>query len=246
MADVAWSHHGLTSKLRILPRLSAQNPLLPEVLEGWDLVLLPTLKAHAALTVGGAVATLFPMLLPKPSLLTVDEHHDLAVDLLATLRERDVRWFSLIDATVCGDGAGPRTVRPSLQNVLVASADPVAADAVAASLMGQDPWSIRYLRRATEAHLGQARLGDLEIVGEDIDRVDFGLRASRSPAHWGKLLGTSPWSRSVGRVLAKVPLARLYQDALWFPLVGTRLRRRYHRTPWGRLALHYRRGGATS
>ena len=43
---------------------------------------------------------------------------------------------------------------PHVKNYLLASADQVAIDAVAAKMMGFDPLSIRYIRLAHEAGLG--------------------------------------------------------------------------------------------
>ena len=48
-------------------------------------------------------------------------------------RELHPNVFAVMDGTVCGNGAGPRTMQPVVGNVLLASADQVAIDAVAAA-----------------------------------------------------------------------------------------------------------------
>ena len=53
-----------------------------------------------------------------------------------------------MDGTFAGDGPGPRCMVPHEKNVILASADPVAIDAVAARLMGFDPMQIKYIRLA--------------------------------------------------------------------------------------------------
>lgn len=49
--------------------------------------------------------------------------------------------------------------------VVVASADPVAADAVGSLIMGIDPREVRHLVLAGRKGLGTLRLEDIEVVG---------------------------------------------------------------------------------
>jgi hypothetical protein len=55
---------------------------------------------------------------------------------------------------------------PHVKNVLLASADQVAIDAVAAKLMGFDPLSIKFIRLAHDLGLGCGDPRDIEIVGD--------------------------------------------------------------------------------
>jgi hypothetical protein len=143
------------------------------------------------------------------------------------------RVFALLDGTVCGEGAGPRTIRPSVQNVLVASGDPVAADVIAARVMGLDPHSMPLFRRCAESGLGAIDPGAMDLRGEDLGDV----AAVDLPA-----TGAAVWMERVasGRGGVARRLSRAMQEAIWFPLVGRSVRRRYARTPWGRLHSSYR------
>ena len=47
--------------------------------------------------------------------------------------------FAVMDGTFAGDGPGPRCMVPYAKNVILASSDQVAIDAMAAKLMGFDP-----------------------------------------------------------------------------------------------------------
>jgi uncharacterized protein (DUF362 family) len=49
---------------------------------------------------------------------------------------------------------------------MLASADQVAIDAVAAKMMGFDPMSLEYIARADTAGLGVGRPAEIEIVGD--------------------------------------------------------------------------------
>ncbi len=96
----------------------------------------------------------------------------------ATLLAGGRAAFALMDGTTAGDGPGPRALRPVVKDVLLASADPRALDAIAATIMGFDAASI--------AHLGDVRIADIELVG------DVALAAQR----WGFTIG----GRMVDRV----------------------------------------------
>ena len=86
-----------------------------------------------------------------------------------------------MDGTTVGDGQGPRTVKPVIKNVILASADQTAIDAVSAKMMGFDPMSIKYIRLAHEAGLGVGDPKEIEMVGDDVSGESYalGLRRGR-------------------------------------------------------------------
>ncbi len=77
-----------------------------------------------------------------------------------------------MDGTVCGDGSGPRTMIPRIKNIILASGDPVAIDAISAKLMGYDPMKIRFIKLAHDRGLGIGDPDQIELSGEDI-RLPF-------------------------------------------------------------------------
>ena len=60
---------------------------------------------------------------------------------------------------------------PVVKNLLIASADQVAIDAVAAKLIGFDPMDIKCIRLGHEEGLGKGRIDEIEIV-RDLDNSD--------------------------------------------------------------------------
>ena len=60
---------------------------------------------------------------------------------------------------------------PVVKNLLIASADQVAIDAVAAKLIGFDPMNVPCIRLGHEAGLGKGRIEEIEIIG-DLDNSD--------------------------------------------------------------------------
>jgi len=79
--------------------------------------------------------------------------------------------LAIIDGTVGMEGPGPVHGLPVGLGVLVASWDPVAADAVAAKIMGFEPADLEYLRLAQEQGLGCADLSRVELRGLSIEEV---------------------------------------------------------------------------
>src|SRR6059036_3280699 len=98
-----------------------------------------------------------------------------------------------MDGTTAGNGPGPRTMYPVVKNVMLASSDQVAIDAVAAKLMGFDPLSIGYIRMAHEDRLGVGDPREIEIVGDSA-------------------VAAENWRFQVGKNLVR----RVGGDLIWF------------------------------
>ena len=73
---------------------------------------------------------------------------------------------SLIDGFAAMEGEGPRYGRRLALGTVIAGTDPVAVDAVAASIMGFEPREIAYLRQAEIMGLGTADLAAITILGD--------------------------------------------------------------------------------
>ena len=74
--------------------------------------------------------------------------HETLVDLLAIQKEIHSGLFAIMDGTTAGNGPGPRTMFPVIKDYMLASADQVAIDAVAAKMMGFDPMTLEYIKVA--------------------------------------------------------------------------------------------------
>jgi uncharacterized protein (DUF362 family) len=88
------------------------------------------------------------------------------LDIAAAVRPA----YAIIDGIVGMEGNGPISGVPVESGVLVFADDPVAADAVGASLMGLDPEQIPYIAEAGR-FLGQVDRSRIEQRGEDPDRL---------------------------------------------------------------------------
>lgn len=77
--------------------------------------------------------------------------------------------FTIIDGFVAMEGKGPVKGEPVKMDLIIAGRDPVATDAVAATIMGFDPKGIYHINRAHQKGIGN--LNDIDVVGEPLDNV---------------------------------------------------------------------------
>ena len=144
--------------------------MIPRRFIGENILHLPTVKTHVFTTTTGAMKNAFGGLLNERRHWTHPVIHETLVDLLMIQKKIHRGVFAVMDGTFAGDGPGPRCMVPHAKNVILASADQVAIDAVAARLMGFDPLSIKYIRLAHDAGLGCGDPREIEIVGDAAGR----------------------------------------------------------------------------
>ena len=158
-----------------LDRIYPKGLRIPDYFFGKNIVHLPTVKCHIYTTTTGAMKNAFGGLLSTHRHYTHTWIHETLVDLLAIQKEIHPGIFAVMDGTTVGDGQGPRTVKPVVKNVILASGDQTAIDAVSAKLMGFDPMSIKYIRLAHEAGLGVGDPKEIELVGDDVSGESWGF-----------------------------------------------------------------------
>ena len=147
----------LTKKFLCLNEVYPDGFMIPKRFIGENIIHLPTVKTHVFTTTTGAMKNAFGGLLNERRHWTHPVIHETLVDLLMIQKKIHRGVFAVMDGTFAGDGPGPRCMVPHVKNVMLASADQVAIDAVAAKLMGFDPMSIKFIRLAHELGLGVRR-----------------------------------------------------------------------------------------
>ena len=244
---VKWVPFKPKAKMLVLDDIFPEGIQIPEMFFGKNIVHLPTVKTHVFTTITGAMKNAFGGLLNRKRHWTHSVIHETLVDLLNIQREIHTGIFAVTDGTFVGDGPGPRAMRWHLKNVILAGADQVAIDAVAARLMGFDPMSIEFIRLSHEMGLGCGDTEQIEIVGEDISQVNWRLKgtentfASRGQKliYWGPL-------KPLENILLRSPLvpwaflaSNLYHNGYWLRFVGRKRIREAMKTGWGKLFQSY-------
>jgi uncharacterized protein (DUF362 family) len=247
LPDVEWAVYPFKEKLLRLNEIFPEGIEIPKIYIGKQIIHLPTVKTHGHSTTTGAVKNSFGGLLKEVRHYAHKYMHEVLVDLMIMQKELHPSILAVMDGTVCGDGAGPRTMIPHSKNLILASSDSVAIDAVAAKLMGFDPLGIPYLRMSHERGLGIADLNEIEMVGEDIGEINFGFKTKKSFVIWGdQMLRRGPL-RFLEKLALHSPLvfwapmaSNIYHDWIWYPTIGKSIIRKYSRTEWGQLFKRYK------
>lgn len=249
LPEVEWVAFPFKEPLLKLNDIFPEGIFIPKMFIGKQVLHLPTVKTHGHSTTTGAIKNSFGGLLQEVRHYAHKYIHEVLVDLMTMQRELHPGMFAVMDGTVCGDGAGPRTMVPHVKNYILASADQVAIDAVAAKMMGFDPMTIDYIRICTEKGYGMGDVREVEMVGENIEGVDFGFEAKRSFVIWGDQMIRKGPLRPFEKLLLHSPLwkwapfaSNFYHDSLWYPVIGRRRIRDFNRSEWGPLWRAYREG----
>lgn len=233
--------------LLVLDKVYPQGVFIPKALVGMSMIQLPTVKTHVFTTITGAMKNAFGGLLHRDRHWTHAVIHDTLVDLLTIQQEIHPGLFAMMDGTFAGDGPGPRAMRWHQKDILLASADQVAIDAVSAKLQGFDPMDIRFIRRAHEMDLGVGDPKQIEVVGYDIEEEpDWGFQQEDTFASWGQKLIYHGPLKPLEKMLLQTPLvpwsyfaSNFYHNVYWYPFVGRKRVREALKNPWGQLFANY-------
>ena len=246
LPEVEWQVYRFKSPLLKLNEIFPEGIQIPAIYPGRQILHLPTVKTHGHAVMTGAVKNSFGGLLREVRHYAHKYMHEVLVDLLYMQRELHPSVFTVMDGTVAGDGAGPRTMIPRVKNLLLAAEDSVAIDAVAARLMGFEPMSIPFIRMAHERGLGVGDPKDIDIVGDDVANENFGFQTRRSFVIWGDQMIRKGFLRPLERLLLHSPLmvwapmaSNVYHDLMWYPTVGRSRIGTFMRTEWGSLFKKY-------
>ena len=246
LPEVEWQVYRFRSPLLKLNHIFPDGIQIPAMYPGRQILHLPTVKTHGHAVMTGSVKNSFGGLLKEVRHHAHKYMHEVLVDLLYMQRELHPAVFTVMDGTVAGDGAGPRTMIPRIKNLVLASADPLAIDAVAARLMGFEPMSIPFIRMAHERGLGVGDVRDIEMAGDDVSAENFGFTTRRSLVIWGDQMIRRGFLRPLERLLLHSPLvvwapfaSNVYHDWMWYPTIGQARIRAFMRTGWGQLFRTY-------
>jgi len=242
-----WVRYEPSQPFLVLDKVYPEGVYIPKALVGKNIVHLPTIKTHVFTTITGAMKNAFGGLLHRNRHWTHSVIHETLVDLLMIQQDIHPGLFAVMDGTFAGDGPGPRAMRWHEKNVLLASADQVAIDAVSARLQGFDPMTIPFLRLAHERGLGIADPNQIEIVGYDIDEEpNWGFVQEDTFASRGQKLIYHGPLKPLEKVLLQSPLvpwsyfaSNFYHNVYWYPFVGRKRVKAALNTPWGRLFKNY-------
>jgi uncharacterized protein (DUF362 family) len=249
--DMSWVPYKPEAEMLILDHIYPKGIRIPDFFLGKNIVHLPTVKCHMYTTTTGAMKNAFGGLLNTQRHYTHSWIHETLVDLLAIQHEIHPGIFAVMDGTTAGNGPGPRTMEPVVKNVILASADQVAIDAVAANMMGFEPLSIDYIRLAHERGLGVGDLRQVEMVGDDVSGESWDFEVGYN---FHRFLAWMAWfgpTKFLQRLVCRTPLvvgpilvSKINHDYTHWPFKERHVYENWRAsTPWGRLFARYQEQG---
>jgi uncharacterized protein (DUF362 family) len=152
--------------------LQVESIDLPEILTRTTLVTVPVMKTHNKTVLTGAIKNQWGCL---PTFR--HNYHPVVNEVLRDLNRALRPAFSVMDATIALEGNGPKSGKPRILNLVLASGDPVAIDTIAGEIMGLlNRFEILHLRYCAEAGIGV----------HDRSRIDVldSTRAPRNPPRY--------------------------------------------------------------
>ncbi|MDO8124594.1 MAG: DUF362 domain-containing protein [Candidatus Hermodarchaeota archaeon] len=130
------------------------------------IISVPSMKTlhHTTITMG--LKNMFGMLTTRNK-YGLHQHgtNNFIYDICRTLPPT----LTIIDGFYGKSGPGPWSGTPVKMDTIIASVDPVAADATAARCIGIDPYTIDHVRWLHEVGMGE--ISDIKVVGDGIDAV---------------------------------------------------------------------------
>lgn len=239
--DFEWVEYRPKRPFLVLDQVYPDGVFIPKALLGINIVHLPTVKTHVFTTITGAMKNAFGGLLHRNRHWTHAVIHDTLVDLLTIQQDIHPGIFAVMDGTFAGDGPGPRAMRWHEKDILLASADQVAIDAVSAKLQGFDPMDIRFIRTAHEMDLGIGDPSQIEIVGYDIEQEEnWGFKQEDTFASLGQKMIYHGPLKPFEKLLLQSRLvpwsyfaSNFYHNVYWYPFIGRKRVETALQTKWG-------------
>jgi hypothetical protein len=133
------------------------------------------------------------------------------------------------------------------KDILLASADQVAIDAVSAKLQGFDPMSLRFIRLAHDADLGVGDPRQIKILGYDIDsEPGWNFIQTDTFASTGQKMIYHGGLKFLEKPLLQSPIvpwayfaSNFYHNVYWYPFIGRKRVEAALATKWGQHFSYY-------
>jgi uncharacterized protein (DUF362 family) len=184
------------------------------------MISVAKLKTHVDYYYTGVLKNAYGLLLSRQRRL---QYHGFMHEALTDLNMVYKPDLAIIDGMIGMEGFGPVEGRPKHVGVIIASKDPVAADAVGAEIAGIKPSKIKYLRYAEKNGLGEIK--DIEIVGSSIEEVKTSF--DFIPLKWyllGKIsLSLQRTSRRISNLGRTLSLTRSAMSTIGYSELRNRL-----------------------
>ncbi|WP_455142418.1 DUF362 domain-containing protein [Candidatus Hodarchaeum mangrovi] len=257
LTNEKWVPYDPKGDVPYMRELFKDKIIIPEIYLNSNIIHLPTIKTHGHTIITGALKNAFGGLIPKYRHHSHRVIHEILVDLLTIQKEIHQGILAITDGTISGDGAGPRIMDPFVSNLILASDDQVAIDAISAKIMGFDPLKIKFIKMAHDQGLGTGDLNQIDLIGMDsaeFNKINFNFHTERSLiVRWDQRIRNTTYRyrilRPIHMLLFHTPIfwlfiatSEIYHDRIWYPIRGKRKIKEFKNTEWGSIWEKYSYG----
>jgi len=245
--EVEWVYYEPKAPMLVLDKVYPDGIKIPAIFLDKNIIQLPTVKTHVFTTITGAMKNAFGGLLSERRHWTHSVIHETVVDLLVIQQEIHTGLFAVMDGTFVGDGPGPRAMWVQEKDLILASSDQVAIDAVSAYLQGFNPLELKFIRLAHDRGLGIGDIKQIQVLGDvDLDQMRWRARTGETFASRGQKMIYHGPLKPFESFLLRTPIApwsyaasQGYFDYFWYPFVGNKRVQEALQTKWGRRFAEY-------
>lgn len=145
-----------------------------------SIISVPKFKTHGITVLTAAVKNMYGMVtgLYKAECHSKAPKEEDFARIIAMIYSIAKPHLTILDGITAMEGDGPSAGKPRNMNLVMASDDAVAVDALLTKIIGLDPLDILVTKEAFDMGLGEADLGKIEMAGDSIDNFvvkDFKL-----------------------------------------------------------------------
>lgn len=99
-------------------------------------------------------------------------------DLYKGMKQKERRYFSVIDGIVAGEGQGPFCPTSKNANTIIVGEDLLATDIAAVRYMGLDPMKVRYLEYFLKINYDGITYDEITVIDDGVVQSDYFSRKS--------------------------------------------------------------------
>ncbi|MDD3927976.1 MAG: DUF362 domain-containing protein [bacterium] len=207
--------------------------MVPEILLRTEVITIPVIKSHNKTVITGSLKNQWGCIGKLRH-----NYHPVVHQAIADVNRAVQPRFAVMDGTIGMEGNAPKSGRPRIVNLVLASGDLVALDTVQAVITGFDPAAVKHLGFCSMAGLGVNDPERIVIKGRDIDsfNLNFAPAVDNLVSKVEVMLRSSIWRRLVfdtGLFDFFCWGANVWY-AIWLALHGRSLRRIVMDSPYGR------------
>jgi uncharacterized protein (DUF362 family) len=147
---------------------------VPEIFFFTEAITVPVMKTHFRSMISCSLKNQYGCI----DFMRHNYHHFLS-EIIYLINYFIKIKFSILDATVSMEGDGPKSGFPKVTDLVLASSDMVALDAVSSKIMGFNPSEVEHIRYAANKCLGIDDLNSIDIKGEDYSHMSLGFKPAR-------------------------------------------------------------------